>query len=279
MWKKLRSYRLIIAGNAMIAMAVSIFFAPNKIIIGGASGIAIIIHYTLDLKLSLANALINAVLLFMAFLCFGWKFILKTVFSIVSLTIFMEVFSYILPVTDNMMLATIFGAVLYGIGTGIVLSQRCTSGGTEILGRMIQHRFPQWKIGKILLGVDLFVIFLSFVTFRTTEAILYGIIALFISTTSVDSFFKHLNISKLVFVISSKGEEIAHLLIETSSRGVTLADVTGVYSNQSMQMLICALKEGEFLEFRRKILEKDESAFIICSEAQQVVGNGFYIYG
>lgn len=278
MKEKIKSYVLIICGTAITAMAISLFFVPNKIVNGGASGLATVIYYSLGLKPSLANALINAVLLFMALLCFGWKFITKTIFSIASLTILIEVFSYIPPITDNMILATIFGAVLYGTGIGIVLSQGSTTGGTDILGRLIQHKFPQWKIGKILLGVDLFVIFLSFFTFRTTEAVLYGIIALVISTTSIDSLMKGLNISKLAFVITDKGGEISRFLIGTSPRGVTLVDVTGVYRNSPKQMLICALKESELPEFQRKILEKDESAFIIYSESQQIVGNGFYVY-
>ena len=90
---------------------------------------------------------------------------------------------------------------------------------------------------------------------------------------------RSLNISKLAFIITDKGQEIAELLISTSPRGVTLVDVTGVYSNTSKKMMICALKESELPEFQRKILEKDEHAFIIYSESQQIVGNGFYIYG
>lgn len=89
---------------------------------------------------------------------------------------------------------------------------------------------------------------------------------------------RSLNISKLAFIITDKGQEIAKLLIRTSPRGVTLVDVTGVYSNTSKKMMICALKECEIPEFQRKILERDEQAFIIYSESQQIVGNGFYIY-
>jgi len=227
----------------------------------------------------LANALINAVLLILSLFCFGKDFVAKTLFSIGILSVFIELFSYFPPVTDNIMLATIFGAEIYGIGIGLVLSQKSTTGGTDILGRLIQYKFPQWKIGKILLGIDLLVIFLSFVTFKTTEAVLYGVIALFISTTTIDRLMRSLNISKLAFIITDKGQEIAELLIATSPRGVTLVDVTGVYSNTSKKMMICALKESEIPDFRRRILERDEQAFIIYSESQQIVGNGFHIYG
>ncbi len=275
----LRQYVLITCGTAITAMAISVFLVPNKIVNGGASGLATVLYYTLGIKPSVANALINAVLLLMSLLCFGWRFVTKTLYSIGMLTILIEVFSYASPITDNMMLATIFGAVLYGTGIGIVLCQGSTTGGTDILGRLIQHKFSHWKIGKILLGVDLAVILLSFVTFKTTEAVLYGMIALFISTTSIDWLIKGLNISKLAFVITDKGGEIANFLIGTSPRGVTLVDVTGVYTNTPKQMLICALKESELPEFQQKILDKDPDAFIIYSESQQIFGNGFYIYG
>ena len=279
MKEKIKSYALIVFGIAITAMAISLFFVPNKIVNGGSSGLSTVIYYTLGMKPSLANALINAVLLIISLFCLGKMLVAKTLVSIGILSVFIELFSYFPPVTENVLLATIFGATIYGIGIGMVLSQKSTTGGTDILGRLIQHKFPQWKIGKILLGVDLFVIFLSFLTFKTTEAVLYGIIALFISTTTIDWLMRSLNISKLAFIITDKGQEIAELLIATSPRGVTLVDVKGVYSNTSKKMMICALKESEIPDFQRKILQRDEQAFIIYSESQQIVGNGFSIYG
>ena len=278
MRERIKSYVVILFGIAITAMAISLFFVPNKVVSGGSSGLSTVLYYTVGIKPSLANALINVVLLILSLFCLGKGFVLKTLFSSGILSLFIELFSHFPPVTDNVLLATIFGGVLYGFGIGLVLSQKSTTGGTDILGRLIQYFFPQWKIGKILLGVDLFVIFLSFITFKTTEAVLYGILALFISTTAIDWLMKSLNISKLAFIITDKGQEIAELLIRTSPRGVTLVDVTGVYSNTPKKMMICALKESEIPEFQRKILERDEQAFIIYSESQQIVGNGFYIY-
>ena len=262
----------------MTGFAISVFFVPNKIVNGGVSGLATVIYYTLGLKPSLANILINGILLLISLFCLGWKFVTKTLFGIGTLTAFIEIFSYVPPITDNKMLSTIFGAVFYGLGIGIVLSQGSTTGGTDILGRLIQHKFPHLKIGQVLMGVDFSIIFLSFLTFRTTEGVLYGIIGLFISTTSIDYLIKRLNISKLAFVITDKGKEISDFLVHTSPRGVTLVDVTGVYSDTPKQMLVCALKESELPEFQMKILDRDKEAFIIYSESQQIVGNGFYIY-
>ena len=279
MKEKMKSGLLVFAGITLTAIAISMFLVPNKIVNGGASGLATIIYYTIGLKPSISNAIINGILLLFALICFGRKFVAKTLLSIAGLTILIEVFSYFPPVTDNVLLASIFGAALYGIGIGIVLSQGSTTGGTDIMGRLIQHMRPHWKIGKVLLGVDLFVVFLSLITFKTTEAVLYGIMALFISSNAIDWLMKALNISKLAFVITDKGPEISDYLISTSPRGVTLVDSTGGYTHEDTQVLICALKESELPEFQRKILNIDEHAFIIYSESQQIVGNGFYIYG
>lgn len=275
----MKSHLLILGGIALVAIAISNFFVPNKVVNGGSSGLSTIIYYILGIKPALSNAVINGILLLLGFICFGKNFVAKTILSIIELTILLEVFSYFPPVTDNVLLASVFGAVLYGIGIGIVLSQGSTTGGTDIMGRLIQHKRSRWKIGKILLGVDFFIIFLSLLTFKTTETVLYGMLALFLSTTAIDYLMKSLNISKLAFVITDKGQKISDLLISTSPRGVTLVDATGGYTHEDRQILICALKESELSEFQKKILAIDEGAFIIYSESQQIVGNGFYIYG
>lgn len=279
MKEKIKSCGLILLGLVLTAMAISLFFVPNKIVNGGSSGLSTVIYYTVGLKPSVTNALINLVLLIISLVCLGKSFVMKTVASIGLLSVFIEVFSFFPPVTEDVLLAAIFGSALYGVGIGLVLSQKSTTGGTDILGRLIQHKFPHLKIGKILLVVDCFVIFLSYLTFRTTEAVLYGALALFISTTAIDGLMRMLNVSKLAFIITEKGQEISELLIRTSPRGVTLVDVTGGYSHEPKKMMICALKESEIPEFQRKILQVDKDAFIIYSESQQIVGKGFYIYG
>lgn len=279
MREKIKSYALILLGLVLTAMAISLFFVPNKIVNGGSSGLSTVVFYTLGLKPSVTNALINAILLIISVFCLGKAFVARTVVSIGLLSVFIELFSYLPPVTDNVLLAAVFGSALYGVGIGMVLSQKSTTGGTDILGRLIQHKFPHWKIGKILLGMDLFVIFLSFLTFRSTDTVLYGALALFISTTTIDWLMRTLNVSKLAFIITDRGQEITDLLIQTSPRGVTLMDVKGGYSNTPKKMMICALKESEIPEFQRKILQVDSMAFIIYSESQQIVGKGFYVYG
>ena len=151
MKEKLKSYGLILLGIAVTAMAISLFLVPNKIVNGGSSGLSTVVFYAIGLKPSVTNVLINGVLLLASLFVLGKKFVAKTLVCIVLLSVFMELFSWMPPVTDNILLATLFGSALFGGGIGIVLSQQSTTGGSDILGRLIQHKFPHWKIGKILL--------------------------------------------------------------------------------------------------------------------------------
>ena len=126
--------------------------------------------------------------------------------------------------------------------------------------------------------IDGIIIFVSFIIFKNVELTLFGILTLLVSSYSIDFIISKLNISRIAFVITDKGEEISKALISTSPRGVTLIDVKGVYSNSEKQMLFCALKESESEIFQKKILDMDESAFIVFSESQRIKGNGFYLY-
>ena len=278
MIQKIKQGFLILFGVFLVAFAVSVFYAPNKIVSGGLSGFSTILFHTANIPLSVTNAVANIILILLGIRILGKDFIIKTLICSMILAGFMEICSHIPPVTDNAFLSAIFGGVLYGGGIGLALSGTASTGGTDILGRIAQHYFPHMPIGKLLLVIDGAVILTSFIVFRDMELILFGILALITSSYSIDCLIRKLNISKLAFVITDNGEEIAEYLVSTSPRGVTLLDVKGAYSGESKKMLVCALKEREMPAFQKKISELDEHAFTIFSESQQIVGNGFHVY-
>ena len=133
-------------------------------------------------------------------------------------------------------------------------------------------------IGKLLLFVDGVIILISLIVFKNIELTLFGIIALLISSTSIDFVIGQFNISKIAFVITDKGDEIAQKLVASSPRGITIIDAVGAYTNSSKKLLFCALKEIETEVFQRKVLAIDNTAFIVFSESQRIKGNGFYLY-
>jgi len=275
---KLKSFLFIILGTMTTGFAISVFLTPNKIVGGGVSGISTILFHTVHIPTGLSFIILNLVLLLLGIKILGKEFIIKTLIGTGLLSLFIEIFANIPFYTENTMLATLFGGGLYGIGIGISFVAKASTGGTDILGRIVQKVFPTVPIGKLLLAIDGIVIFVSFVVFGKIELTLFGVVSLLISSFTIDFVIAQFNISRIAFVITEKGEEISNFLVSTSPRGVTIIDVVGAYTMDKKKMLFCALKEGESFDFQRKILEIDSEAFIVFSESQRIKGNGFYLY-
>ncbi|MCR4719612.1 MAG: YitT family protein [Firmicutes bacterium] len=276
--QKMLKYATIILGVVLTAFGISVFYTPNKIVNGGVSGLATILFHTLGIPTGLTFFMINAILLITALRILGKSFVMDTIFGSVLLSVFLQIFSYIPAFVNDVFLATVFGSILYGFGIGLTLTQDSSTGGTDILSRLVQHLFPQARIGTLLLIVDSAVITASIIVFRQINLALYGALSLFISSYSVNWLIQKMNISKLAFVITDKGVEISEKIVSTSPRGVTLINATGAYTMSDKQVLICAMKESEAAEFQKKILNIDSGAFVIFSESQQILGNGFKIY-
>lgn len=278
MSEKLKQNFLFLIGPIITAFGISVFYLPNKIVSGGVSGLSTILYHYAQIPPGLSFAVINLVFLLISFKVIGREFVIKTIIGAANISIFVQLFSELPAMTNDVVLASIFGSLLYGFGIGLTFLSGGSTGGTDILSRLLQHFFPQFKIGKLLLVVDTAVILTSLITFGNINLTLWGIVALFLSTFAVDWLIQKLNISKLAFVVTSKGLEISKFLVSTSPRGVTIIDVVGAYTMEKKTTLMCALKENELPEFQRKILEIDDEAFIIFSESQQIVGNGFHVY-
>lgn len=269
---------MFIVGITLTAIAISQFTLPNKIVGGGVSGMSTILYHTLSVAPGLSTAVINAILLIIGIKVLGKKFVIATIAGVGLLSVLVQAFSYLPALTTNVALASVFGGVFYGVGIGLALAAGGSSGGTDILGRILQHFLPHFPIGTLIMFVDGVVIALSYVFFGKLELTLYGIITLAVSTYAIDAVIRKLNVSKLAFIVTEKGEEIANKLVSTSPRGCTIINTVGAYTRENNKMLVCALKENELPAFQRKILEIDPHAFIIFSESSQIVGNGFHVY-
>lgn len=275
----IKKYFAIIFGNILVAFAVGCFYIPNKIVGGGVSGISNVVYHTLGFPPSISMIIVNIIFALISIRHLGKKFLISSFISAFFIAVCSDFFvAFIPPMTTNTLLATIYGGLIYGFGIGISFASGVSTGGTDILSRFLQAINPHIKIGRVLLMVDAGVILLSLITFKQIDLALYGIIALFISTYAIDWLISALNVSKLAFVVTDKGNEISKLLTSTSPRGVTIIDITGAYTMEKKTLLMCALKSNEIVEFQRKILEIDKNSFIIFSESQQIIGNGFRLY-
>lgn len=275
---KLKSFLLTVLGTMLTGFGIGVFLTPNKIVGGGVSGLSTILYHTLSIPPGVSFYAINILFLLISFKVLGKEFTVKTLIGTTLLSIFVQVFSYMPFYSENILVAAIFGAAFYGIGIGMGFIAGASTGGTDILGRLIQHKFRTVPIGKLLLIVDGVIIVISLAIFKNIELSLIGVMALFIQSFAIDFIIGQFNVSRLAFVISDKGEEISKKLVSTSPRGTTIIDVVGAYTGEAKKMLFCALKEGESDVFQQKILEIDPTAFIVFAESQRIKGNGFYLY-
>lgn len=275
---KVKNIFLIIFSTIITGLGVGIFLTPNKIVSGGGAGVATILFHTLSIPPGATIFFLNVILLLPSIFVLGKSFVIKTLMCSFLMSLFVQLSSYFPFYTNNTTLSTIFGGVIYGTGVGLNFVANATTGGTAILARLIQHRFPSLTAGKILLVLDGIIILSAFAVFRNLELALLGILALVIATWAVDFVIAQLNTSKIVFVISAKGDEISQKLVSSSHRGVTVIDAMGAYTSSQKKMLFCALKENEIAEFMQKVLTIDPEAFVVFTKSYKIQGNGFYIY-
>ncbi len=276
--KYIKDFVMMLAGTFLTAAGISLFFTPNKIVSGGVSGISTILFYVADIPVDLSFAIINGLLLLAGIRILGREFILKTILGAGSMTVFINILSKIPPVTDDTMLAALFGGILYGVGLGITFISGASTGGTDILGRMIQWKFPTMGIGKLLLFIDGVVIGVSTLVFRQVDLVLLGIIGLFIQTVTIDALIARMNVSEMAVVVTEQGNTIAKTIVGESPRGVTLINGTGAYTDRDKQVLLCAMKSSETAQFQKRINEIDPNTFVIFLESKFILGNGFRFY-
>ena len=275
---KLREYTLAILGVIMTAFGYSLFYLPSKIVSGGVTGVSTILYHALSIEPGISNAIINIILLIISLRALGKSFVLKTLIGAGLLSIFVQLFSYIPPFVTDVVLCSIFGAVFYGFGVGLALVYGFSTGGTDIVARLIQYTSPRTPVGTLLLFVDGAVIITGVFVFREITLALWGIVSLFISSYAVNYLIRRLNVSKLAFVVTDKGEECAATLVSSTPRGVTIFKAQGAYTGEEKTVLMSALKEREIPKFQKILTDIDPEIFIIYSESEQIFGNGFHIY-
>lgn len=275
----LKKYLLIFIGDILVSFAVGCIYIPNKIVTGGVSGISNIIYHTLTISPGISMLVVNLIFAIISVKKLGIKFLASSFVNAFIISVFADLFvATQFTLTVNPMMASIFGGIIYGFGIALPLVHGMSTGGTDIISRFLQAINPHIKIGRVLLAVDAAVIISSLIVFRQIDLALYGIIGLSISTYAIDWLIGKLNVSKLAFIVTDKGDEMSKLLVTTSPRGVTIIDAKGAYTMENKTMLMCALKTNEIVEFQRKVLEIDDKSFIIFSESQQIVGKGFRVY-
>ena len=267
-----------IAGALIDAVSVNVFTAPNHIAPGGVTGIGTMLNYLFQTPIGMVNMLINIPIVIWAIVEIGYKLVAKSIAAIIIFSIAIDTLALVLPAYEgNPFLAAIFGGVLEGIGLALVFMRGSTTGGTDMIARLLGKHFRHLSMGKLMLAVDLVVIAASALVYQKLESALYAIIAIFVSTRIIDTLLYGTDSGngKLYFIISKKSDEIRQRILDDIDRGVTIIPIQGGYSGDNGEMLLCAVRRYEVTKINDIIHTADRDAFVIVGEAGEITGEGF----
>ena len=274
--------------TALILLPVSFVYAvgfcwcyqPNDIAFGGITGVAQIIQVFLPAApVGVVTILLNVPLFLLGWRLLGGKLLLSSLYAMAVTSLAIDVVDHLFtfPPMDPM-LAAIFGGVILGATLGVVFLRGATTGGTDLIARLLKLALPWLPMGRLVLAVDLVVIAATALAFQNLNSALYGIVALYISSLVVDAVLYGLDTAKVAYIISDRSEDICRSIADRLDRGITILPGRGFYSGEERKVLLCAFKQREIAVIRAIVKELDPDAFLIVCPAHEVLGEGFRDY-
>lgn len=275
MKKFVYKYAYVTLGTLVTGIALNIFLIPNHLAVGGVSGLSTALNYITGIPVGLISILCNIPLYIIGYISEGKNFVMKSAYATFMLAVFIDVFSFIPHIIDDLLLASVFGGVAAGTGYGMVLRAGATTGGSDIVAKLINKRYRHISIGHLLFVTDIAVIAFATVVFRNIFTALYSIIALYLSSKMIDLLIEGVNFAKLAFVITDKSRETADAIIRKLNRGATFLNGSGVYTQNEKNVIMCSLKKNEITTLKKLVSGIDSKAFVIIADAREVLGEGF----
>ncbi|HHX77835.1 MAG TPA: YitT family protein [Firmicutes bacterium] len=264
---------MIIIGVAFMAVSLNIFLVPNRIAAGGVSGLGVILLYLINVPVGVTILAANLPLMLITWWVIGFKFVVNSVIGALLLSLFVEALSFLQPITGDLLLASIYGGILMGIGTGIVFRAQASTGGTALAARLINHYFG-FTIGQSFLFIDFFIIFLALVFFNP-EVALYALLSLFVASKVTDLVQEGFAFSKAALIISPQSRQIAGRVLEEMGRGATVLKAEGAFTGEEKEVVLVVMSQGEVSRLKALVYDIDPRAFVVISNASEVLGEGF----
>lgn len=271
----LYKYVVIAIGSLSFAIAISLFLDPNRLAPGGVTGIAIIINHYTNLSTGALVLFMNVPLMLIGVWKFGMKFLVPTIISTIMVSAFIDVVANFNALSDDLLVCTVIGGVLSGTGIGMIFKVGGTTGGTDIVARLLKLKLPHMETGRLFMFIDIVIVLASAVAFGDIEVAVYAGISVFIASKIFDMVLYGGEGAKLLFVISDKEEVIAGRIMEELESGVTYVHGIGAYTESDKKIVMCALKKQMLPKAEDIIKEIDINAFIIITSANEIVGEGY----
>lgn len=271
-----RDYFFITLGALLNGLGWTAFLIPAEIVGGGIGGLSSLVYYTWGINPGYIYLGVNAILLALAIKILGASFGIRTVYGIICISLILTIFPEMIkePIVEEAFLATIIGGALSGLGIGLAIAHRGSTGGTEIIA-MIINKYKNISPGRIMLYLDVFIIASSYLLFQSLETMVYGYVMMAVSTYTIDNYLEGSRQSVQCMIISKHKDEIAQKINDDVSRGITLLKGIGWYSGDEMDPLLVLARRTQFKQILTIVKTVDENAFISVSKVMGVYGNGF----
>ena len=267
------SYAQIVLGCIIGGAAYPLFMTENRIAPGGLTGIATILNHLFGLPVGITSLVLNVPLFIIGFHAMGKIFVFRSLIATALFSVAIDVLP-LQTMTDDPLLATLYGGILLGIGLGLIMRGGATTGGTDMVARMVHRRFTFITVGAFLFALDFAVVTAAGFLMGTSEA-LYSLINIFLTSKVIDIVMVGFTSNKACFIISPAWEKITRRIMEEMDRGVTQLKARGAYTLQERPTLLCVISRTEVMAIKRILREEDENAFVIIVEAHEAIGDGF----
>lgn len=279
LWKNYGWVVKTLFGSAIFALGFSLFLEPNNINSGGISGLAQAIAHVIGIQnVGLLSVLLNLPLFLIGGIRVGKRFFAGSLIGMLVSGVLIDLFASISIGFQDALVSGIYGGLLCGLGIGVVFAAGTSTGGSDILVRLLKLHYRNVPIGMISMTFDALVVILTGIVFRDISRALYSGIAVFITGQVMDLVVYRFDYSKVAIIISDQAEAIAKAVAEKLDRGVTFLDGQGFYTRQDKKVVLTVVKKGQLADLKELVMERDEAAFVIVQEAHQVLGDGFSHY-
>jgi len=265
----------VLIGVVLITISINCFFLKLKIAPGGVSGLATVIYYLTNISVGTIVFVLNIPLFIAGFLSFGKRFSIKTLLATFLLSFLLDNTLFLPQITDDILLASVFGGIIMGAGMALVFKGGATTGGTDILAKVVNKYLPAFNISEQLFVIDGLVVVFAMIVFRDFDIGLYSIITIWLSAKVIDIVFEGVGFAKAMFIISNNGEEIGKRIMDEVGRGVTGLSGEGMYLKTDKKILLTVVDRTQIPTIRKISKDIDKKAFIIITYVRQALGEGF----
>lgn len=264
-----------IIGASIVGIAEAWILIPTKLTTGGINGIGMLLYYLQGVPVALFSVIMNIPIFLLGLKKLGKDYCFKSLVCMLALSLMLMVGAEWKPLTDDLLLASIFGSALIGIGLAITFKAGCSTGGTDIIAKLIQSKYKYLNMGEIIFIIDAIIIAAAAVTFDSIEIALYSAIAVFVMTKVIDFILDGGKYEKAVFIISKNDAEISKFIMNGVGRGVTYLDGKGGYTGEEEHIIFCIVNKRELPKIKDAVKELDKKAFVIVTTVSEAIGQGF----